>query len=212
MQDGVDQRGKILLLRLAAHDLGDRQDAVQRRSDLVAHHRQEALLGGQRVLRVVGEAGHGLRIGRRGVGRNLEKRQRRPDAGISARARDDEPLQQFRGALLKHPAAKFVDSHRPIGDQWIGGYPVRDRPARPQRISVLRRHAHQKGIALDQRHWPGFNVHDGNGQQVSIVLESLIDLASRRLGRGRRTEERDIKKQRHQDPPPTQAQLWRPAP
>jgi hypothetical protein len=95
MQDRVDQRREVILLQLATHDLGDRKSAVQRRADLVAHHRQEAALCGQGVLGILGEPTHVLGVGRRRGGRRLQQRERRAHAGTAAGAGHDEPLQQF---------------------------------------------------------------------------------------------------------------------
>jgi hypothetical protein len=53
-------------------------------------------------------------------------------------------------------------------------------------VAVLSGHADEEGVPLDQAHRPALGVHHRDRQQVGIVLEPLIDLAARRVGRGRR--------------------------
>jgi len=162
-------------------DVGDGQHPVQRRADLVAHHRQELRLGGQGALGLqlglvegVGQPGHLLGVGAvGGVGR-LQQGQRRADARVTPAAHHHEALHDLAGAVGQHVAAELGHRRVALGDQRRGVHQQRDRPQAVERAAVVGGHGHEEGVALDQPYGTAFRIYDSDGQGVGLALEAVV--------------------------------------
>jgi hypothetical protein len=153
---------------LALHEIGEVDDGIQGRAQLVAHDREKPGLAAVGALGSVARL-LGLAVPpRRAHEVELQQRQGGGDAGIAPGCRDDEAAQKRRGILGRDQALERLDLHAAFDDERRGVHQGGDRLLRVERPAVIVREAHGEVVPIHQAYGLGVFDH-GYCDQVRVA-------------------------------------------